>query len=274
MKANLPLLGPWLQRLSASLSERARYILARQESRRLAHQLGLAGQDWDLDSLKAFASLRACTDTIAPSVLIDVGAHRGAFSRAAAVLFSFDRILCIEPDIDLAAALSQSLAGLPATFYTCGVAEATGEARFHVHPDKAMNSLLSSDPARLRTRFPTDDPARIVTRIVPTETLDNIALRASLGDSRCFLKLDTQGNELAILRGATRLLEQTDICLVEYMFYTPYERRHTAAELLDFMEERHFDCAGPVHVSRRPSFEISGVDFLFVRPRPSTPASS
>jgi 2-oxoglutarate dehydrogenase E1 component len=49
-----------------------------------------------------------------------------------------------------------------------------------------------------------------------------------------FLKVDTQGNEIEVLKGAESVLARTVACVVEHMFYTPYQGQASFAELLAF----------------------------------------
>ena len=58
---------------------------------------------------------------------------------------------------------------------------------------------------------------------IKVTTLDNIAASMTLGS--CALKIDTQGYELEVLKGASRLLEKVKLISVELSLAELYERQ-------------------------------------------------
>ena len=56
------------------------------------------------------------------------------------------------------------------------------------------------------------------------------------------LKIDTQGNELNVLRQGQKVLECTEMCLIEFMFFSPYKTNYTFDDLVTFMT------SGPVMI--------------------------
>jgi FkbM family methyltransferase len=70
--------------------------------------------------------------------------------------------------------------------------------------------------------------------------LDDVVDREHL-DSPDFLKLDTQGSELDILRGASRTLAQTSLVEVEVEFYPMYDGQPLFAEVDSFLRSAGFE---------------------------------
>jgi FkbM family methyltransferase len=255
-------------RVRNSLYERARYFVARTFRDRLAAEQGVAQlSDAPLELLETMASLRSMLP-LAPDVLIDIGAHVGAFAAAADAFFDLQTIFAFEPDADLLAAIRDRLPAEKLRLFDVALADAAGEQGFFVHPVKSMSSLVPVDGAALQRTWEQDDPARIETRAVRTARLDEVLTAQALSPTRgVLLKVDTQGNELSVLRGAAGLLPRIDACLVEYMFKTPYLRTYGLEDLLDLLRGHEFHCASVLSLTRQASHEITAVDFLFVANR-------
>jgi FkbM family methyltransferase len=215
--------------------------------------------------LETLTSVRAILNTV-PPVLVDIGAHRGCFARASDLVLGFERIVCIEPDSELMDDLNANVPKHKTTVRQLALSEVEGTADLFIHEDRSMNSLLEADVNVLRTKFPTYRHDSICRREVKTTTLDSLLGQEGLLDGRgLFLKLDTQGNELSILQAGKHTLKSTHACLVEFMFCTPYRQDYQFHHLIDFLHGVGLNCRGALQIIRRPSHEISGVDFLFAR---------
>jgi FkbM family methyltransferase len=255
-----------LSRIHASLYERARFFVQQCNVQRLLKSQGISGPWLDsYDFLQTLTSVRAILDTV-PPVLVDVGAHRGCFARAADRVLGFERIVCIEPDAELMDDLNANVPKHKTTIQQLALSDAEGTADLFIHEDRSMNSLLEADLDVLRAKFPTYRHDSIYQRKVKTKTLDSLLKEEGLlGGPELFLKLDTQGNELNILQAGKHALRSTRACLVEFMFCTPYSQDYEFHQLIDFLHEFGLNCRGALNIVRRPSHEVSGVDFLFTR---------
>lgn len=255
-----------VRRLRASLYERARYFVKQCDTSRLQQELGIPDPWQDsYELLETLASVSSLLETV-PPILVDVGAHKGAFARAADKVLDFQRIVCVEPDADLIGELSRNVPSGKTSIHQVALAEAEGSAELFVHADRSMNSLVVADQEVLRTKFPNDRHDAVTSREVRTTTLDSLLIEAGILDGRnVFLKLDTQGNELNILHAAENTLRCTAACLIEFMFCTPYRTTATFRDLLQFLVENGLECRGALNIQRRPSYAVSAVDFFFVR---------
>ena len=256
----------WLYRIEASLHERARFFVQQRNIERLLDSHGISGPWLDsYDVLQTLISIRAILATV-PPVLVDIGAHRGCFTRAADKVLGFERIICVEPDAELMAQLNAAVPKKKTTIRQVALAETEGIRHLFIHEDRSMNSLLEADIEVLRTKFPTYRHDSIYQRKVKTTTLDCfLKEEGALNGTELFLKLDTQGNELSILRAGSHAVRSTRACLVEFMFCTPYMYSSEFHELVDFLRDQGLTCRGALNIHRRPSYEVSGVDFLFTR---------
>lgn len=254
------------EQIRNSLYERARFFLQKVSVERLLRKNNLQGPWlWSADLLQTLLSIKSLLPRI-PDVLVDVGANRGEFSAAADRVLGFKHIVCVEPDLDLIPELNANLPTSKCNVHPVALSSNDSRSVLFIHEDRSMNSLIEADPAILREKFPTYCSETVATRDVPTTTLDSLVRHAALLDGHSlFLKLDTQGNELDILHAGTNTLSRSVACLVEFMFCTPYATRYSFRDLIEFFDERGFECRGALEVKRRPSHEISGVDFLFVK---------
>lgn len=142
-------------------------------------------------------------ETVKPGNIVwDVGANMGLFSFAAAGLAGpTGHIYSFEPDVTLVSLLRRSARlnpqAAPVEIIPCAVSDSVSLAKFNIAVrSRASNSLAgfgASQTGGIRE-----------TQTVPTISLDWVAERIPPPD---VLKIDVEGAELGVFRGAARLLE-------------------------------------------------------------------
>jgi FkbM family methyltransferase len=138
------------------------------------------------------------------AVIFDVGAHTGAISKTYRELFPNAVIHAFEPTPSGADRLRTTFAS-DHLFHVHEVAlsDSVGEQEFHINESGSANSLLSTDSA-VPTQWSSQQKA---TRKIAVRTATIDALCAANGISRIdALKIDVQGSENKVLRGAQRML--------------------------------------------------------------------
>jgi FkbM family methyltransferase len=131
-------------------------------------------------------------------VLIDVGANIGAYSALLSAICPQARIFAFEPSPDTAAVLRLNLRSSEATnvmVESTAVADFDGSSEF---VNRSSGSVLN----RL-----TLEPEAGVTISVATTTLDSFAAVHGI-DRIDFIKIDVEGAEPLVLRGACRLMRE------------------------------------------------------------------
>ena len=127
--------------------------------------------------------------------------------------------------------------------------------RFFVHEDVTGSSALP----QLEGNFLDGDSV-----MVPVKRLDNL-ITGPL-KRPCVLKIDTQGSELAVLSGASGILDQIDVILIEVSFH---EFRQGAPEVHDIvikMADLDFRCYEILEGHYRSvDNALAQVDMVFVR---------
>lgn len=173
--------------------------------------------------------------------VLDIGAHRGEFSSAIRVYLPDVSITAFEPLPDCCEALVARMSGRGRFAAHCvALAAGEGETTFHRSSFSKASSLLSMD-ARHEREFPWSSGSEALS--VQVRPLDSYAGELDLAP-RCLMKIDVQGAELQVLKGATRTLEAIDYVLVETSFVKLYEGQANFADVYDMLSVRGFQFAG------------------------------
>ena len=155
-------------------------------------------------------------------VFVDAGANRGDFTALLLQDFPAGTVHAVEPDPQLCAALAERFSGNNVRIWGAALHEREGTIDLHVHANPGTSSVLAR-PADARRYF--DSADRVVATLpVRAVTLDRLAEEAGIGHID-LLKMDTQGAELSIIRGARRLLQAAaiDVIYTEFFLVPHYE---------------------------------------------------
>ena len=173
------------------------------------------------------------------TVVLDVGANRGAFVDRIRGQGYEGRVISFEPLPQPFATLARRVEGnVQWDAVQLAISDAPGTATMGRSGDaEGTSSLLST----------TDIMVEYLPSAVPTETLD---VRVSTVDEqvrdrlretdRPFLKIDTQGTELSVLEGADATLPRAVGVLVELSFVELYEGQALFGEIVDWLAARNF----------------------------------
>ena len=197
-------------------------------------------------------------------VIFDIGANRGVTTHAYRHWFPDANIYCFEP-------FDSSFAVLADTFKECSlvhpfqlaVSDAVGMQSFHCTNDTVMNSLLPLSPhAKLLT-----DSSGVRTIQVQTTTLDAFcdAQKVSRVD---IMKIDVQGGELHVLRGAAGLLDQQRVRMiyVEVNFNELYVDQAFFQDVAALLHRYGYILYGLYQIAYSRMGPIGWADALFVSP--------
>jgi hypothetical protein len=79
------------------------------------------------------------------------------------------------------------------------------------------------------------------------------------------LKIDTQGSELDVLRGAAELLARFQAVYCEVSFLELYAGQALASEVVAYLFERGFELSGIYNLQSSPTLGLLQADMLFTR---------
>lgn len=197
---------------------------------------------------------------LAYKTVIDVGASYGQFASFAAYRFGDARIVSFEPLDDARATIERNLGSRVET-RQWALSSRPGRAAFHVATSNDSSSLLS--PSELQVQeFPGSESAAETT--VDVRTLAE-EFTASEIASPSLLKIDVQGAELDVLRGARDLLGAFDDVFVECSFMELYEDQALAGEVIAFMTDHGYRIASITGAATTQARELLQADVLFRR---------
>jgi len=200
-----------------------------------------------------FRRLAVLTEKWTPTVIYDIGAHEGAWTKDCKSVFPL------------------------ATYYQF---EANMEQRGKLH-DNPFFEVLGNEDDTLVDYFKSKSPITTGNSILKEKTdffrgdafyaekrrmkrLDTLVETNSIPFPQ-FIKLDTQGSELLILEGAPNCMKHAEIIMMEVSLHYYNEKAPLIYEVLHFMKEHGFvmfDIADLHYMSN----VLGQVDLLFCKP--------
>ena len=195
--------------------------------------------------------------------VLDVGAHRGQFALFAGWRFPGTKLYCFEPLPDARGKLESVLADQPeSSTFPLALGSRSGRVTMHVSRRDDSSSILRPTE-RQTAAFPgTDEAAQ---EEVELARLDDVLAGGGPLPRPCLLKIDVQGNELEVLRGASLTLDQVDEVLVECSFVELYEGQARAEDVVVLLKKHGFRLAGVFSVVHDQGGRQLQGDFLFDR---------
>jgi FkbM family methyltransferase len=238
--------------LSAALPQRLKrlllhlsYHLAPSEFERFAHT-------WCAAPSMAVGLEQLAARGFSPKTIVDVGAFEGGWTETSHRIWPGSRPIMIEPNKAKLAKLKSLAHSLDGETHCALLGSSAGDSvPFYV---METGSSVMRENSTVR---PT-----IETRTV--ETLDSLAL--NLEGVNNFLKIDVQGYELEVLRGAANSLHAFEAVLLEVAIIEINEGAPLLHDVTTFMTERGFVVIDVLEIHRRPlDRATSQIDLVFVR---------
>ena len=220
-------------------------------AKRLARAAGLEVRRFNPTG-SAAAQLRSMLAAHKIDLVLDVGANVGQFARELRWHVGYaGRIVSFEPMRAAHEELCRAAAGDP--LWEVAARAAVGGEPGTVTMNIAANSVSSSVLPMLSAHAgAAPDSCYSGTESVRLDTLDSLALSYFKEDSVAFVKIDTQGYESEVLRGATAILSRAVGVQLELSLIPLYEGQKLMPEMIERM--------------RGMGFELWGMDSTFADP--------
>lgn len=218
------------------------FHVARDEFDLFAHEYALApSMDRNL--------VRLVGRGLTARTVVDVGAYHGDWSRMARTLWPEAELHMVEANAQKEARLKDVAREIDATLHMALLGPEDGEeVTFYVM--ESGSSVMEENSPLDRTEVTT-----------VTRRLDDVIGERSVD----VLKIDVQGFELEVMRGAPRILDQVGAVLLEVALIQINKGAPLFAEVVGFMAERGFEVADVVELHRRPlDGATNQVDLVFV----------
>lgn len=193
--------------------------------------------------------------------VIDVGGHHGQFTLFALERFPRADVITFEPQADGAALIRRLTADEQrVTVHNCALGAHPGSAELNISKRSDSSSLLPIGRGQT-SAFPGTETAATTT--VEVETLDALLPTAPQGPT--LLKIDVQGFELDVLRGARRVLSEIETVYVECSFVELYSDQPLIGEVIQHLRECGFRLDGVHGVTYDADGRCLQADCLFGR---------
>lgn len=197
----------------------------------------------------------------APRAILDVGGFTGCWSRTAKEVFPEADCFLVEPQAEMRADLEAFCEEFPGSrWFPVAAGAAPGELELTVWPEDFSGSTL------LWPADPEGQAEGMETRTVPVVTLDALIAEGALPVPQ-LAKLDVQGFELEVLRGAESLFGGTEVFILELTLLESVNPGWPIVhEVVAFMAERGYHLYDIPGFLRRPSDGALGqIDACFVK---------
>ena len=202
-----------------------------------------------------------------PLRLIDIGARWGAVSAWDSIA-SKSEILCFEPDATEAARLNAD-APPNVRYLPLALGKTDGDLDINVTRQPACSSVYSPIPSLYENYPDLADTTPVKVERVPCRTLDGVLSELQIEAADC-IKIDTQGSELDILKGAVATLKGCTMLDVELIFNPLYAGQPLFCDIDRYMRDQGFTLwriSDLVHYATEPD-PASPLNFMLAHSPP------
>jgi FkbM family methyltransferase len=198
-------------------------------------------------------------DRLGINVILDVGANEGLFGKRLRMCGYNGWIVSFEPVRRTYDALVRAAAGDPKwRTFCCALGSAPGTFEINVMEGSEFCSFLTP----LGEQGPRHEHSQnnVTHReSVPVKRLDDVLDECLQGieEPSIFLKIDTQGFDLEVARGATATLDRIKLVQAEVSFNPIYAGMPAYSEFIDAFRKLGFGVVDFLPVSREPAGECA-----------------
>jgi FkbM family methyltransferase len=172
-----------------------------------------SGELWTLGWLqKRHAARRPGT----PAVVFDVGAHDGHYSLSVVNMFGDDtRVESFEPSAAVFKTFQANTSGFPnIQGHHCGLGEQEGSAKLYYDAVGSQCASVHTDAHSSGSHL---EERRLLAEEIRIRTIDVICEEKGIARID-LLKIDVEGNELNVLRGAKRMIDAGAVEAIQFEF--------------------------------------------------------
>ena len=219
-------------------------ILPFSYKRSVKEHLGVPSLHWSLQNLKKKG--------LNPTSVADIGAFEGNWTLDFLEVFPLSKIIMIEPQTSKGEILEQLCKKFPNVIYQKALLS-SGNNKVMFQENETASHIVQGS-------VNSDDKL-----LITTQTFDEILQTLSFPFPQ-FLKLDVQGHELEVLKGAPKALAAAEVCMLEISLLMLDESAPLALNVMKFMDEANFQLYDITQFMRRPYDKaLYQIDVLFVK---------
>ena len=197
--------------------------------------------------------------------IIDVGANTGQFARRARIHFPGIEMLCFEP---LPGPFGE-LAGWAARTenvrtFNVALGDCNRRMPFFCHADHSPSSSLLHRTDLSVAIYP--QTARHESVLVDLRSLDSVLDEVTPKPKvPMLLKLDVQGSEMQVLRGAATAMRKIDACIIEVCLEELYVAQSSFRDIYQFLDAAGFRYKGNLNQVHGEGGQVIYLDAVFSR---------
>lgn len=198
--------------------------------------------------------------------IIDVGANEGQFAAVAARAFLEAELHCFEPQpgpFETLKKLAQRIGQNRVHCYPIGLADKPGELELETHLDHNSSSSFLKSTVAMKAFCPVANRTAITKATV--STLDIALPKESLCRSPVLLKLDVQGYEDRVLRGAVKSLASVNAAIVEVTFANFYSDQARFIDIATQLSQSGLEYVGNINQIYDRDGSVLWTDCVFTR---------
>jgi len=163
--------------------------------------------------------------------ILDVGAYKGKFSRLAKEIFPQAVIYLVEPLDEMRTYLEEFCRkNTKSKYFDFAVGPVSGMQSLRVFKDLAWSGFMEEDIPGRDKRTP---------RMVEMWTIDSMIQTRQM-EIPDLVKIDVQGYELEVLKGASMLFGKTELFIIETALHNKHKSYPLIADVIAFMNERDY----------------------------------
>jgi FkbM family methyltransferase len=194
-----------------------------------------------------------------PTLIFDVGAYQGDFARLCIKKFPDPKIACFEVLEHRVEQLKHLSSQNPLVRVFPTLLGSIPQENVQFNQSETASSVLTE---QIQQNFSVAS--------YPMTTIDSVVSEYFNGESPNFLKLDVQGYELEVLKGAERSLSGIQVILAEVNLLDIHQSVPLLAEVIAWLNDRDWVAYDICGLTRRPlDGALWQADFIFV-PRGSS----
>lgn len=197
------------------------------------------------------------------ATVFDVGAHRGGYLDQVRRGGFAGLVVCFEPNPAAAAALSATRNRMPMMVESIAIGATRGSARLYVSDNEQSSSLLRIGERHVAAAPASRQSTHVDAEVWPLD--DRVRTANGAWDPPFLLKVDVQGFESQVLRGAGETLQRTQLIELELSLEPLYEGGSDYADVLSLVHSAGFRLADVDRVfADSRTGELLQLDALFV----------
>lgn len=213
--------------------------------RKIKENLGVPSLQWSLQNLKK--------NGFNPRIIFDIGAYEGHWALDVLEVFPNATVFMVEAQENKNEILKKVSKAYPNINHAIALLSSTDGAKKLFFENETGSEIVEHNREGEKCCE------------IATTKLDTLLEQKGIPFPN-FLKLDVQGHELEVLKGATNALKNAEVCLLEVSLMDFGNKIPLLAEMISFMDENNFQAYDISQFMRRPYDKaLFQLDMFFVK---------